>query len=151
MDAGEVLQYGPTAEVFHAPKSLRVARAFSDPPMNLIAGTANASGVALPGDVQLLRALPTTACATLTVGVRAGALRVHGRDGDLQLGGKVELAEISGSDTFVHVATPIGELVAQLTGVHQFELGAQVMLYLDPAHAYVFGADGNLLVAPKGI
>ena len=151
LDAGELLQYGPTAEVFHHPKSIRVARAFSDPPMNLIAGSANANGVALPGNVQLTRALPTTAGAALTVGVRAGALRVTARGGDIALGGKVELAEISGSDTFVHVATPVGELVAQLTGVHQFELGAQVTLYLDPAHAYVFGADGNLLVAPKGI
>jgi glycerol transport system ATP-binding protein len=40
MDGGELLQYGPTAEVFHAPQSLRVARAFSDPPMNLMAGDA---------------------------------------------------------------------------------------------------------------
>jgi glycerol transport system ATP-binding protein len=40
MDAGELLQYGPTAEVFHAPQSLRVARAFSDPPMNLLPATA---------------------------------------------------------------------------------------------------------------
>ena len=31
MDAGELLQYGPTAEVFHQPRSIRVARAFSDP------------------------------------------------------------------------------------------------------------------------
>jgi glycerol transport system ATP-binding protein len=36
LDAGELLQYGPTSEVFNKPKSLRVARAFSDPPMNLI-------------------------------------------------------------------------------------------------------------------
>jgi glycerol transport system ATP-binding protein len=151
LDAGELLQYGPTAEVFHHPKSIRVARAFSDPPMNLIAGTANATGVSLPRNVQLARALPASAGGALTVGVRAGALRVHGRDGDIALPGTVELAEISGSDTFVHVATPIGELVAQLTGVHQFELGAQVTLYLDPARAYVFGADGNLLVAPQGI
>ena len=151
LDAGELLQYGPTAEVFHHPKSIRVARAFSDPPMNLIVGTANASGVALPGNVQLVRTLPTTASASLTVGVRAGALRVHGRDGDIALPGRVELAEISGSDTFVHVATEIGELVAQLTGVHQFELGAQVTLHLDPARAYVFGSDGNLLAAPKEV
>jgi glycerol transport system ATP-binding protein len=133
LDAGELLQYGPTAEVFHHPKSIRVARAFSDPPMNLITGNATANGVALPGNVQLARTLPATAGTALTVGVRAAALRVKGRDGDIALGGKVELAEISGSDTFVHVATPIGELVAQLTGVHQFELGAQVTLYLDPA------------------
>lgn len=40
LDEGQLLQYGPTAEVFHAPNSLRVARAFSDPPMNLIAASA---------------------------------------------------------------------------------------------------------------
>jgi glycerol transport system ATP-binding protein len=148
MDAGELLQYGPTAEVFHHPKSIRVARAFSDPPMNLVAGTANASGVLLPGGMTLAVALPATRSDTLTVGVRAGALRVHSRDGDIALPGKVELAEISGSDTFVHVQTPIGELVAQLTGVHVFALGEAVTLYLNPAQAYVFGADGNLLVAP---
>jgi glycerol transport system ATP-binding protein len=148
MDAGELLQYGPTAEVFHRPKSIRVARAFSDPPMNLIAGTANANGVALPGGVALAVALPEGRSDALTLGVRAGALRVHGRDGDLALPGKVELAEISGSDTFVHVHTQIGELVAQLTGVHLFGLGEAITLYLNPAQAYVFGADGNLLVAP---
>jgi glycerol transport system ATP-binding protein len=149
MDAGELLQYGPTAEVFHHPKSIRVARAFSDPPMNLIKGTANASGVLLPGGMTLAVALPATRSEALTVGVRAGALRVHQRNGDLALPGKVELAEISGSDTFVHVHTQIGELVAQLTGVHVFGLGEAVTLYLNPAQAYVFGADGNLLVAPR--
>jgi glycerol transport system ATP-binding protein len=147
LDAGELLQYGPTAEVFHRPSSIRVARAFSDPPMNLIRGTATANGVSLPGGLQLVRPLPSNAGASVTVGVRAGALRVDGRDGDLALPGKVELAEISGSDTFVHVSTPIGELVAQLTGVHQFELGAHVTLYLAPMQAYVFGGGGELLVA----
>jgi len=148
MDAGELLQYGPTAEVFHHPRSIRVARAFSDPPMNLIAGSATANGVVLPGGVQLARSLPAAEGTALTVGVRAGALRVQARDGDLVLPGVVELAEISGSDTFVHVATKVGELVAQLTGVHQFSLGAPVSLCLDPAQAYVFDADGALLVAP---
>jgi glycerol transport system ATP-binding protein len=149
MDAGELLQYGPTAEVFHHPQSIRVARAFSDPPMNLIAGTATASGVSLPGGASLAVALPAAGSASLTLGVRAGALRVRSRDGDLALPGQVELAEISGSDTFVHVHTPIGELVAQLTGVHVFALGEAITLYLDPAQAYVFGADGKLLVAPR--
>jgi glycerol transport system ATP-binding protein len=148
MDAGELLQYGPTAEVFHTPRSLRVARAFSDPPMNLIAAEAAPAGVRLPGGPALDLALPAAASRLLTLGVRASALRVHARDGDVALHGQVELAEISGSDTFVHVETPGGELVAQLTGVHDFELGAPVTLYLDPAQAYVFGEDGGLLVAP---
>ena len=149
MDAGELLQYGRTAEVFHHPRSIRVARAFSDPPMNLIASHADAAGVSMQGGLKLAVALPALRSEALTVGVRAGALRVTQRPGDVALPGQVELAEISGSDTYVHVHTSVGELVAQLTGVHQFSLGEAVTLYLDPAQAYVFDASGDLLVAPK--
>jgi glycerol transport system ATP-binding protein len=148
MDAGELLQYGPTAEVFHRPKSIRVARAFSDPPMNLIAGNAATLGVSLAAGVSLSIPLPSASTAALTVGVRASALRVTQRPNDVVLPGRVELAEISGSDTFVHVATDVGELVAQLTGVHVFTLGAPITLYLDPAAVHVFDSAGDLLVAP---
>jgi glycerol transport system ATP-binding protein len=145
MDAGELLQYGPTAEVFHRPQSIRVARAFSDPPMNLIAGQAGADGVTLPSG----RVLPLAAGAAqaVTVGVRASALRVHERAGDISVQGSVELAEISGSDTFVHVDTPIGELVAQLPGVHAFTLGTPIALYFSTAQVYVFDVTGTLLLA----
>ena len=148
MDAGELLQYGPTAEVFHRPKSIRVARAFSDPPMNLIAGSAATLGVSLAAGVNLSVPLPAGGSAQVTVGVRASALRVTQRPNDVALPGRVELAEISGSDTFVHVDTAVGELVAQLTGVHVFTLGAPITLYLAPAQVHVFDAAGDLLVAP---
>jgi len=149
LDGGELLQYGPTAEVFRRPRSLRVARAFSDPPMNLVAATTQAGGLLLKGGVALAMNLPATPDPAVTLGVRAGALRVHQRPGDVTLAGTVELAEIAGSDTFVHVHTPIGELVAQLTGVHVFTLGEPITLCLDPRQAYVFDAPGNLLVAPE--
>jgi glycerol transport system ATP-binding protein len=167
MDAGELLQYGPTAEVFHAPKSLRVARAFSDPPMNLIAGEAATLGVQLktqsvsaqahvaqPRDAEanagpsLHVPLPAAASKALTIGVRASALGIRQRPGDVALPGTVELAEISGSDTYVHVATAVGEVVAQLTGVHRFALGEAITLYLHPAQVHVFDTSGSLLVAP---
>jgi glycerol transport system ATP-binding protein len=150
LDEGQLLQYGPTAEVFHAPNSLRVARAFSDPPMNLIPAASANQGVQLQGGVPLAIPLPQGAsvAGTLTVGVRASALRVHARPGDVSVSGTVELAEISGSDTFVHASTPWGDLVAQLTGVHYFELGTPITLHLDPSHAYVFGAAGQLVWAP---
>ncbi|WP_394787960.1 ABC transporter ATP-binding protein [Rhodoferax sp.] len=149
MDAGELLQYGPTAEVFHQPKSLRVARAFSDPPMNLIVGHTTTGGVQLQAGPMLGLALPPTVAGGLTVGLRASALRVQSRPGDVALEGQVELAEISGSDTFVHVATAVGELVAQLTGVHYFELGTALTLYFHATQVYVFDAQGALLLAPQ--
>jgi ABC-type sugar transport system ATPase subunit len=152
MDGGELLQYGPTAEVFHAPQSLRVARAFSDPPMNLMAAMPAAQGLQLTGGPALTLKLPDAPARAPDVfhgGRSRQRLRVTARDGDVALPGKVELAEISGSDTFVHVATAVGELVAQLTGVHYFDLGAPITLYLDPAQVYVFDADGALLLAPR--
>jgi glycerol transport system ATP-binding protein len=153
MDAGELLQYGPTAEVFHEPQSLRVARAFSDPPMNLIGAEAATLGVQLNSGPALSIPLPVigsrSLSTSLTVGLRASALRLQAHDGDVALPGTVELAEISGSDTFVHLATAAGEMVAQLTGVHHFELGAALTLHLSPAQVYVFDAAGALLVSPK--
>ncbi len=151
LDGGEMLQYGPTAEVFHAPVSLRVARAFSDPPMNLLAAKPAASGVQLLKGPALEIALPSAGSSrleSLTIGIRGSSLRVSARAGDVQLAGVVELAEISGSDTFVHVDTLVGEVVAQLTGVHYFELGAALDIYFDPSEVYLFDAAGDLLLAP---
>jgi glycerol transport system ATP-binding protein len=149
MDAGELLQYGPTAEVFHRPKSLRVARAFSDPPMNLLAADVAEGGAQLRGGPLLAVALPPHATRALTLGIRASAVRVAPRPGDVALAGQVELAEISGSDTFVHVHTAVGEIVAQLTGVHDFALGSAITLHVNPAQVYAFNESGDLLVAPQ--
>jgi len=148
MDSGELLQYGPTAEVFHAPQSLRVARAFSDPPMNLMAGRVVEGGVQIEGGPMLPLALPANVEGAVTIGLRSSALNVDAGIGDLALPGKVELAEISGSDTFVHVETLVGELVAQLTGVHRFDLGAAITLYFSASQAYVFDSGERLVVAP---
>jgi len=148
MDAGELLQYGPTAEVFHHPQSLRVARAFSDPPMNLISAQRTPEGVALADGSTLTLALPETASAVLTLGMRASSVRVRALPGDMGLAGRVELVEISGSDTYVHVATAVGNVVAQITGVHYFDLDSLLTVHVNPAEVYVFDAQGALLLAP---
>jgi glycerol transport system ATP-binding protein len=153
LDGGELLQYGPTAEVFHRPLSLRVARAFSDPPMNLVPGDLSPQGVRLRGGpdcpVPGWSGVAKPAGPGVTLGLRASALRVQAHPGDVALSGTVELAEISGSDTFVHVHTPVGDMVAQLTGVHYFALGAPIALHFSPSHVYLFDASGDLLVAPS--
>jgi glycerol transport system ATP-binding protein len=149
LDKGELLQYGPTAEVFHRPASIRVARAFSDPPINLLQAQASEGGLRLNNGVFLPLALPADAPRELVLGVRASALREAAREGDIELAGNVELAEISGSDTFVHVHTVLGDLVAQFTGVHEFGLGERICLYLNPARVLVFDARGPLVLAPQ--
>ncbi len=150
LDRGELLQYGPTSELFHAPCSIRVARAFSDPPMNLMPAQRVASGVQLDGGPLLDLALPSAPASTaaLTIGMRASALRTVAQPGYVALPGTVELAEISGTDTFVHFRSAVGEMVAQLTGVRHFDLGAPATFYFNPAQVYAFDAQGLLLQAP---
>jgi glycerol transport system ATP-binding protein len=172
MEAGELLQYGPTAQVFHYPNSLRVAKAFSDPPMNLLAAVVRshagdgAMQVQLPNGAHwdahfpraAMRPVASTAstdsmafiapASQISIGFRAGDVRLQVQQGGLAWSGVVELAEISGSDTFVHVHSGLGNVVVQLTGVHHFALGERLALSIHPRQMYLFDAQGALLVAP---
>ena len=114
--------------------------------MNLFAAR-RPGGFELPGGVRVERPLPAGA-GDITAGLRAGALDVHEQPGHIALDSVVKLAEISGSDTFVHAETAAGEVVAQLPGVHRCTLDQRLRLYFDPAQTYAFGADGALLAAP---
>lgn len=148
LDQGELLQYGPTAEVFHRPASIRVARAFSDPPINLLSARVSDEGLCLSNGMHLKLTLPEGSPTDVVVGLRAHAVRQTPDPDSLCLPGTVELAEISGSDTFVHAHTALGDVVAQLAGVHQFTLGQALNLFIDPARVLVFDAAGPLLLAP---
>jgi glycerol transport system ATP-binding protein len=151
MDEGRVLQRGPTVEVYHHPGSQRVAEVFSDPPMNMLAVTVEAgtarsrSGLTLP----LSRHLAPLANGPHTLGVRAGHLSLRARhDGDIAIDATVELSEISGSETFIHVHNADLHWVVQEEGVHEHALGQQVKVYLDPARVYGFDRNGALEAAP---
>ncbi|RDK08515.1 ABC transporter ATP-binding protein [Cupriavidus lacunae] len=151
LDAGELLQYGPTPQVFHYPDSLRVARAFNDPPMNLVEGRLQGGRVTLAGEISV----PVHGAGghddPVTMGVRASALRLAAEPGAVAVAvpGRVALAELSGSDTFVHADTPVGNLVAQFAGVLDLQLGEPVSLHLLPEHIYLFDADGRRIHAPR--
>ena len=148
MDAGQLLQYGPTAEVFQRPCSIRVATAFSDPPMNLVPARAQGDVLVLAASINIALGA-SLAAGPVTAGLRASSLRVQERAGDVALQATVALAEISGSDTFVHLDTALGAMVAQLAGVHYFDLGDAMPVYFHPQDLYVFDAAGLLALAPK--
>ncbi len=149
LDRGELLQYGPTIEVFQRPASMRVARAFSDPPMNFMAAHADASAIHVSGSADLrLPSGPDVPAGAVTLGLRAADLSLQESDGDCRIPGQVQLAEISGSATYVHAQTPIGNLVAHLPGVRHHRLGDVITLHFSSRKAYLFGPDEKLLRAP---
>ncbi len=152
MHEGRVLQHGPTLSVFNAPVSVTAARTFSDPPINLFDATiANgmaqlAEGIALP--LSAAQQGKLAGCSRVQVGLRAHSLHAQPRTGTFALSGTVDLAEISGSETFVHLHRGSLALVAQLPGVHELNLGAQATLHFQPEDLFIFSTDGTLLCAP---
>jgi glycerol transport system ATP-binding protein len=137
---GRVLQSGPTLDVFRRPATLEAARAFSDPPLNVIPATV-AEGVQLP--------TAATPAGEILLGIRAHEFSLAGSAGQLALRGRVELAEISGSETFIHLARDDVRLVAQIPGVHDLPLNEPCTLYVRSASLYGFDRSGRLLFAPE--
>ena len=152
MNEGRILQAGRTLDVYHRPASTAVAAIFSDPPMNLVDGELREGAVEL-GDAGRLPAGPQLerlASGRYRFGVRANHLGVmRGGEAQVELAATVALAEISGSETFIHATCAAVDLVVQAEGVHPLRLGAPVGVFVDPGQLYAFDAhDGALLAAP---
>ena len=150
LEKGRLLQLGRTIDLFLKPASIEVARAFSDPPINLVPARLQRNLLTIEQGPRIpLHAALATDRPEVTVGLRAGDLRVAGQPGDVHFDARVEIAEISGSDSYVHVDSRLGSLVVQLVGVHRFELGQPLRLHVDPGAIYVFDHAGALLLAPE--
>ncbi|QDQ25389.1 ABC transporter ATP-binding protein [Chitinimonas arctica] len=153
LDEGRLLQFAPTLEVFHHPATRRVAQVFSDPPMNLFPATVRpgeamahlADGLALPLAPHLA-ALPA---GDYQLGVRPSHLRLSANGpADLALPCHIELAEISGSDSYLHARHGNADWVAQLSGVRELAPGSAVQLFIDPREVFAFDAAGKLAGSP---
>ncbi|WP_207485830.1 ABC transporter ATP-binding protein [Arenibaculum pallidiluteum] len=151
---GRLIQHGPTAEVYGQPVTADCAAIFSDPPMNFLDAILSddrlmlGDGTALPLAAHD-RGLPPGPCR---VGIRANHLSVvRPNDMAVAIRARVELAEISGSETFIHVGHAGVPLVAQEHGVHPHQIGETIALYVDPTRIFVFAPDGTLQAAPARV
>ena len=68
-------------------------------------------------------------------------------DDDLEISVQVEVAEISGSETFLHVRNPNFEMVLHLPGVHNYHVDEKIKIYVPIHKLNVFHNDGNLIQA----
>ena len=151
MHEGRVLQTGPTADVYHNPATTQVAEVFSDPPINFITAEVSATKAHLRIGIDL----PLTGhLRDLTPGIYKFGIRSHHfnltrrSDEDVEIRTVVELAEINGSETFVHFHYRNRSLVLQEQGVRSYDVGQEVSVFVRPCDVYVFGEDDRLVKAP---
>lgn len=151
MDKGGVIQTGPCLEVFRRPSSLRVAEVFSDPKINSAKCRID-NGKLIIGDtvaMDLPSHLQQCNGGDYFLGVRANHLHLaETQDHGISLPATVELAEVNGSETFVHVRHAAFDWVVQQEGVFHHQLGEQISIFLDPNRFFAFGNDGVLVQAP---
>ena len=84
-----------------------------------------------------------------TFGVRCNHLFLKAStDSDIQIRTVVELSEINGSETFIHVEYEGQKLVVQDEGVHQLKIGRKITLYVNPCHFFVYNEQGRLAASP---
>ena len=144
MAAGRVVQAGLPREVYDAPQTLTAAQVVNDPPLNALPLVVDHAGATVGGlgrqDVR--RSLPA---GSYTLGLRAQ---------DVELGGalqaRVELSEVSGSETVTHLDCAGQALLMQEKTVADHPLGATLGLTLHLDRALVFDAEGRLLGANHG-
>jgi glycerol transport system ATP-binding protein len=155
LSEGRVTQFGATPEVYRRPQDIATARAFSDPPLNELQATKHGQLVTFDTGT---RHAATGAFAWVPDGVYTVAFRAHNlfidapRADSIALPAVVSVAEITGSESFVHVDLRIGErehrLVAQVPGVRRYEPGTALTVHIDPQRLFLFDDAGRLTAAP---
>lgn len=151
LDEGRILQTGPTADVYHNPATIRVAEVFSDPPINFLDGTVQDGVARLGRDIRLPLSghLGKLSSGAYRFGVRSNHLFLNrSSDDDIEFHATVELSEINGSETFVHVDHGGTPLVVQEVGIHTRKIGSNIVLYVNPASVFVYDEQGCLMASP---
>jgi glycerol transport system ATP-binding protein len=154
MHEGRVIQSGPVNDVYSLPNSIESAELFSEPPINIINGVVSDGVVTVGNGVSFL--LASTGSDIRSGGFNFGVRPHHitmsqQNDDDIVLNLKVDVAEISGSETFLHMTDSVIRVVAQLTGVHNFHTDTDVRVYLPVNKLYVFDLQGKMIQAPSYI
>jgi glycerol transport system ATP-binding protein len=152
IDEGRILQTGPTPDVYHNPATTKVAEVFSDPPINYLDGAADGRSILIGKDVQIpqnghLKALEK---GNYKFGIRSNHLFLNRKnDSDVELGVRVVLSEISGSETITHVAHHQTALVVQDEGIHPHKIGTRVTVFVNLDHLFAYNQAGELVASPN--
>ncbi len=152
MHEGRVLQVGPTQQVYENPKLTKVAEVLSDPPINFL--TAIVEGgqakLRLGIDIPLEGHLADLSPGEYTFGVRAHHFHIsRNTPDDIEIQSRVDLAEINGSETFVHFWYRNRSLVVQAEGVHTFTVGQDISVFVHPSEFFMFDRQGTLFRSPN--
>lgn len=148
----QILQYGEMKHVYHRPNHVKSGEYFSDPPMNFFACQVVDGEAIISGDVKMpLSSMDVDlAPGNYILGIRPHHIHIV-NSGNVQaatqMDATVELAEIVGSDTTLHLSHNGLEFVALSQSFARFELDQKITVSLDPRQIHIFDANTQEIVS----
>jgi glycerol transport system ATP-binding protein len=150
---GRVTQFGKTADIYRQPENLKSAQVFSDPPINIAPVIKQGNSIILNDSIHwdLNKDLHNMPDGSYTLGVRPHHVTPHRANGhSAQLEGKVQVTELSGSESTIHFSLDDLSWVSQASGIHGFAGGTVTSFHLQTDRCLYFDADEQLMHSTMG-
>lgn len=152
LSEGRVTQFGPTIDVFRRPADLITAKTFADPPLNTIALEKRGSSFLLDGGVNLPvpAQLAGIADARYTIGFQPHHLSLKKPNRDaVAVTAKVNVTEITGSESFVHLDFADARWVMLTPGIQSLQPDDRIEVFIDHRNIMVFDQAGRSMSAVR--
>ena len=147
LDEGKVLQVGSAKEIFENPKTLKVAEISNDPPMNILQANIGSNKIKFEGiEVNLPNHLNNVKDENFNLGIRASDIELSDNGFEFE----VELAEISGSETLLHLKRGNAKIITSIEEVMNFNIHDKVKINFNINKVYAFNENGILASSPFG-
>ena len=147
LDEGKVLQVGAAKEIFENPINLKVAAISNDPPMNILKADIDSNKIRFEDiEIDIPDHLSKIKDKNFNFGIRASDVELNDNGFEFE----VELAEISGSETLLHLTRGNAKIIASIEEVMNFKIRDKVKINFKSNKAYAFDKTGNLASSPFG-
>ena len=147
IDEGKVLQVGPAKEIFENPKTLKVAEISNDPPMNILNANIDSNKIKFEEiEIDVPNHLSNLKDKNFNLGIRASDIVLSDSGFEFE----VELAEISGSETLLHLKRGDVKIITSIEEVMNFNINDKVKINFDTKKVYAFNESGILASSPFG-
>ena len=148
LDEGKVLQKGPAKEIFENPRTLKVAEISNDPPMNILKGTKNSEKLSFENIlINSPYHFKNLSDQGYNFGIRASEIKLDDQGEEFE----IELAEISGSETLLHLKKGDSKVIALIEEVMNFKIHEKVKIKFNENKLYAFDQNEELVSSPYGV
>ena len=148
LDEGKVLQKGPAKEIFENPRTLKVAEISNDPPMKILKGTKSSEKLSFENIlINSPSHFKNLSDQGYNFGIRASEIKLDDQGEEFE----IELAEISGSETLLHLKKGESKVIALIEEVMNFKIHEKVKIKFNENKLYAFDQNEELVSSPYGV